>query len=109
MTQTLANIDYSNSLSKHGAALFDLTPNIITCHNSSHWASPGVLTLLPSKYCFDVLLPAKILSYMVLVSVHGRDEMGQERLRIITEDWIEPEESEHIFFQFHIFQSYNVL
>lgn len=76
LTQTSANVDDSNSLSTHQAALLDLTPNIITCHNSSHWASPGVLTLLPSKYCFDVLLPAKILSYMVLVSVHGRDEMG---------------------------------
>jgi hypothetical protein len=55
-----------------------------------------ILTLLPSRYTLDVLLPLKILLCMVLVSVHGRDEMGREKLRIIAEDWSEPDESEYL-------------
>jgi hypothetical protein len=53
-----------------------------------------IATELSSCFVLDVHLPLNIKSLMVVVSAHGSDQMGRERLKVLVEDWFGPEASE---------------
>jgi hypothetical protein len=72
----------------------DSLPNIVPLHEPCYPPTIMTASIFASHYMLDVPLPGTICSPMVVISFHGRDYMGRERLKVLAEDWDKPGECE---------------
>ncbi|KAF8237958.1 hypothetical protein L208DRAFT_1388381 [Tricholoma matsutake] len=79
----------------------DSLPNIVPLHEPCYPPTLMTASISTSHYMLDVLLPGTICSPMVVISFHGSDYMGRERLKVLAEDWDKPGES-HFKFEWNI-------